>query len=182
MDVARVIEGFGKSRKLSETHMRKNVEAKAPKNAKAAKTPMTPKTPKTPKTKPGAADAITAYATTRNQAEAAICKALRKEIDKALPHAESRVWHGAPVWFVGVTPVVGYNSVAKGGVSLLFWNGRALGDAALSPVGKFMAAQFHYDDVAAIDARSLRRWLEKAGTNLWDHSALPMKGPRRQKT
>ncbi len=100
--------------------------------------------------------------------EAAICKRLRAEIARTLPDAISKVWHGAPVWFVGETPVVGYSVPSKGGVSLLFWNGQAFDERALEPVGKFQAAQARFASTAEIDATLLRRWLKKAGTQLWD--------------
>ena len=122
---------------------------------------------------------IAAYATSLSKADAAICRALRAEIDGALPRATSRVWHGAPVWFVGDTPVVGYNSTARGGVNLLFWNGQAFTEPALEPVGKFKAAQLHFDHVAQIDSRALRRLLALAGTRIWDHSGI---GTQRRST
>lgn len=127
---------------------------------------------------PSRTDPITAYAAGLSADDAAICRALRAEIDGALPGATSRVWHGAPVWFVGETPVVGYDAIKAGGVRLLFWNGRAFGDSTMTPIGKFQAAQLKFDAVAEIDARSLRRLLERAGTELWDHSALRRKKAR----
>jgi hypothetical protein len=79
---------------------------------------------------------------------------------------------------LGTTPVVGYNFTSKGGVNLLFWNGQAFKDPILKPIGKFKAAQVHFDDVAEIDSKSLRRWLKKARTDLWDHSAIRTKAAR----
>jgi hypothetical protein len=117
---------------------------------------------------PGGADPILSFSRKLPAAEAAICRELRAAIDGALPAATSRIWHAAPVWFVGDTPVVGYSVPARGGVSLLFWNGQAFGDPALEPIGKFKAAQMHYDAGAPIDTKPLRGWLEKAGTLLWD--------------
>ena len=115
---------------------------------------------------------VAAYDAAQRAAESSICKRLRAEIYRALPRATSKAWHGAPVWFVGETPVVGYDVVAKGGVRLLFWNGRAFGDPALDPVGKFQASQRWYSDVAEIELTPLRRWLKQAGTKLWDVSVI----------
>jgi hypothetical protein len=115
---------------------------------------------------------IPAYDAAQPAAEAPVCRRLRAEIERALPGAASRVWHGAPVWFVGETPVVGYNVPARGGVVLLFWNGQAFGDPALEPMGKFKAAQTWYGAVSEIKAAPLRRWLKKAGTEIWDVSSL----------
>ncbi len=132
----------------------------------------------TSKVTPSGADPVFAYARGLAAADAAICKALRAEIDEALPGAVSRVWHGAPVWFVGTTPVVGYNVTSRGGVNLLFWNGQAFKDPVLKPIGKFKAAQVHFDDVAEIGSKSLRRWLTKARADIWDYRAIRTKAAR----
>ncbi len=122
-----------------------------------------------------AGDPIAAYS--RGQP---ICDRLRKLIDAALPKATSKVWHGSPVWFMGENPVVGY-SATKRGVQLLFWNGRAI-DKRLTPVGKHgMAAQATFADLAEIDAMVLRRWLKKAGSDVFDSKGFFKKlraGPR----
>src|SRR5262245_20917135 len=86
---------------------------------------------------------IAAYDAAQSKAEGAVCRKLRAEIERALPKATSKVWHGSPVWFVGETPIVGYNVTAKGDVVLLFWNGRMIDDS-LEPIGKFKAAQARY--------------------------------------
>lgn len=114
---------------------------------------------------------IAAYDAAQPKVEGAVCKRLRAEIERALPKVMSKVWHGSPVWFVGETPVVGYNVAAKGGVVLLFWNGRAIDDS-LEPIGKFKAAQARYATVADIQEAPLRRWLKKAGTDIWDTSEV----------
>jgi hypothetical protein len=115
---------------------------------------------------------IAAFDAAQSGREAAVCRRLRAEIGRALPRATSKVWHGAPVWFVGATPVVGYSVAAKGGVVLLFWNGQAFKDPALEPMGKFKAAQVRYGDASEIKAAQLRSWLKRAGTEIWDVSAL----------
>ena len=121
---------------------------------------------------------ISSYDAAQRATEASICRRLRKEIERALPKASSKVWHGAPVWFVGDTPVVGYNVAAKGGVVLLFWNGRAFEDPALTPIGKFKAAQAHFGAASEIEPAPLRGWLNRAGTQIWDTSALLRKRVR----
>jgi hypothetical protein len=111
---------------------------------------------------------VAAYDAAQSQAAGDTCRKLRAEIERTLPKAAAKVWHGHPVWFVGETPVVGYRARAKdGGVVLLFWNGQAL-DAALEPVGKFKAAQAVYADASDIEVPALRRRLKLAGTKLWD--------------
>ena len=123
---------------------------------------------------------IAAYDAAQPAGEASMCRRLRAEIERALPDATSKVWHGAPVWFVGDTPVAGYSVPAKGGVSLLFWNGQAFGDPALKPVGKSKAAQIQFEDPSEIKVAVLRRWLKKAGTQLWDISSIRAKRARAQ--
>ena len=118
------------------------------------------------------ADPIRAYARALGAADAAICRRLRSEIAAVLPRATARIWHGAPVWFIGETPVVGYNGTARGGVNLLFWNGQAFREPMLSAVGKFRAAQLHFDAVSEIDSKLVHRCLRKAGSDLWDYSEL----------
>lgn len=54
-----------------------------------------------------------------------LCVLLRKEIEKALPSATSKLWHGSPVWFINDNPVVAY-TVRKVGVTVLFWSGQSL--------------------------------------------------------
>jgi hypothetical protein len=125
---------------------------------------------------------VAAYDSAQPAAEASVCRRLRTEIERALPDATSKVWHGAPVWFVGDTPVVGYSVPARGGVTLLFWNGQAFGDPALNPVGKFKAAQIRFGSPAEIQLPALRRWLRKAGTELWDFSSLRPRKPARSAT
>jgi len=121
--------------------------------------------------KPAGAGSIAAYDAAQPKVEGAVCRRLRGEVERALPDAKSKVWHGSPVWFVGETPVVGYNVAARGGVVLLFWNGQAIDDS-LEPIGKFKAAQARYTSVADIQEAPLRRWLKRAGTEIWDTSEV----------
>ncbi len=109
------------------------------------------------------------YARSQIPELAAICEALRIHIDSVLPGAASRVWHGAPVWFIDGHPVVGYSIKARK-AALLFWNGQALGEPVLRPVGKFFAAEMLFTCVPEIDPPTIRRLLLAAGQNvLKDH-------------
>src|SRR5262245_37593449 len=96
------------------------------------------------------ANQIAAYSEVQSPSFQVMCDALRKLIEKAIPKATARVWHGSPVWFIDDNPVVGYNVTAKS-VNLLFWNGQAFGEAGLKPVGKYRAAQAIFTDAAEID-------------------------------
>jgi hypothetical protein len=113
-------------------------------------------------------DAIATYAKPGPPKFDAICTALRPEIDAALPSAVARIWHAIPVWFIGENPVVGYKVTAKH-VTLLFWNGQSFSEPALKAAGKFQAAQIQFTDVAEIEPKALRRWLRKAGKDIWDY-------------
>ena len=116
-------------------------------------------------------DSLTAWSRAQSPSHRALCDALRKRIDAALPKATAKVWHGAPAWFLGENPVVGY-SVKGGAVSLLFWNGVAFGDAALKPVGKYGAAEAVFRDADELDGKTLKRWLKQAGTDVFDSVAF----------
>ncbi len=109
---------------------------------------------------------IRAYDLTATAELAAVFAALRAEIDAALPQASSKIWHGSPVWFIDGYPVVGYSLKAKQ-AALLFWNGQALGEAALRPVGKHVAAEMMFTNIAELDRAQIRRCLEKAGKNVF---------------
>jgi hypothetical protein len=110
-----------------------------------------------------------------NNAQAApqkkICAALAKHIDRGLPKAEKKVWHGAPVWFIDGNPLVGY-SVRKASVVLLFWSGRSFDEPDLLPEGKFKAAHVRYASLTEIDVTSLARWLRKAKKMQWDYKNI----------
>jgi hypothetical protein len=123
---------------------------------------------------------IAAYSEAQAPSLRAICDALRELIDAALPNAACKVWHGSPVWFIDDNPVVGYNATAKT-VNLLFWNGRALDEPALKPVGKYQAAQAEFAGANEIDPKVIRRWLKKAKSDVFDSKAF-FKNARERKS
>lgn len=116
-------------------------------------------------------DEIGAYADAQAPPFRALCTTLRTLIDSDLPGATSKVWHGSPVWFIDDNPVVGY-SATRNSVNLLFWNGQAFDEAELKPVGKYGAAQAVFAAADAIDATSVRRWLKKARSDVFDSKAF----------
>ncbi len=104
----------------------------------------------------------------------AVCTELAKLFSKSLPTAESKVWHGHPVWFIDGNPIAGY-SIKKSGVQVLFWSGQSFKTAGLKPIGKFKAAGF---DVAKADAKTkalLKDWLAEAETIQWDYANVVKK-------
>ena len=113
---------------------------------------------------------IAAYEKSLTAGPRSVCAALRKAIASVMPEANSKVWHGSPVWFMGENPVVGYTA-RPAGVALLFWNGQSFDEPALEEVGSFHAAQIKYQKVSDIDANLLARWLGKAKADIWDSVA-----------
>lgn len=101
----------------------------------------------------------------------AICDQLAREIDQALPEAESKIWHAHPVWFLDGNPVVGYSKL-KNNVRLMFWSGQSFDEKGLLPEGSFKAAEVRYTDVDQIDSEDLQRWLEKARKIQWDYKNI----------
>ncbi len=100
-----------------------------------------------------------------------ICDMLAKEIDAGLKGAESKIWHGGPVWFIEGNPIVGY-AVRKDNVTLLFWSGQSFDEPGLSPEGSFKAAEAKYADVTEIKVTALRKWLRKSKKIQWDYKNI----------
>ncbi len=100
-----------------------------------------------------------------------MCELLADEIQKNLPEATSKVWHGAPVWFIDGNPIVGY-WVRKDYVQLLFWSGQSFEEPALKPEGTFKAAEVRYTTYEQIHPTELQRWLEKSKTIQWDYKNI----------
>jgi hypothetical protein len=104
-------------------------------------------------------------------AERALCELLAAEIEKALPEAENKVWHGHPVWFLEGNPVVGYSRL-KDSVRLLFWSGQSFDEAGLAKEGSFKAAEARFTGLEQVKKRELRRWLGKAREIQWDYKNI----------
>lgn len=100
-----------------------------------------------------------------------LCKLLHTEIQKALPKATSKIWHGGPVWFIDENPVVGY-SIQKKGVVILFWSGQSFAHKGLEIEGTFKAAQKVYSTVDDLKVTHLRKWLRECKTVQWDYKNI----------
>jgi hypothetical protein len=93
-------------------------------------------------------------------------------INRYLPAAESKIWHGHPVWFLDGNPVVGY-SKQKAGIRLMFWSGASFGEEGLRPgTGKFKDASVFYNDSDEINTKDLKRWLSKSAKIQWDYKNI----------
>jgi hypothetical protein len=100
-----------------------------------------------------------------------ICKKLRQEIDAGISNGRSKLYHGAPVWFIDENPIVGY-SQKKGAIALLFWSGQSFKEGGLTPVGKYKAAEISYKNSGEIDEIRTARWLSEARHTMWDYKNL----------
>lgn len=111
----------------------------------------------------------------------AICDLLYAEINCDLPSAESKVWHGHPVWFLSGNPIVGYSKL-KGGVRLMFWSGSDFDEPDLQPgSGKFKDASITYTSAPEVNTDDLSRWLEKSKHIQWDYKNLVKRKGRLEK-
>lgn len=117
---------------------------------------------------------IEQYNNSHQPTDAAICTLLAQEIYQFFSDAESKVWHGHPVWFLDGNPVTGYSKM-KNRVQLLFWSGQSFGESALKNLGSFKAAQVSYVDVSEINVADLHRWFQKAREVQWDYKNLVRK-------
>lgn len=115
---------------------------------------------------------IVNYHNSQTDADKAICELLHAEIERGLPQAESKVWHGHPVWFLDGNPTVGYSKL-KAGVRLMFWSGADFDEPDLQlGSGKFKDASITYTDVSEVNKNDLARWLEKSQHIQWDYKNL----------
>ena len=100
-----------------------------------------------------------------------ICKVLATEIDRNLPQAENKLWHGGPVWFLDGNPVVGYSKL-KDCVRLLFWSGQSFREKGLAKEGTYKAADARYNAASEVDKAQLKRWLAEAREIQWDYKNI----------
>jgi len=114
---------------------------------------------------------IAAYHDSQTADDKAICEKLHTLLSLGLPKAESKVWHGHPVWFLNGNPLVGYSKL-KGNVRLLFWSGQSFDEPTLHPEGTFKAAEIRFTNVDQIKPDDMVRYLEKAQTIQWDYKNI----------
>lgn len=118
------------------------------------------------------AKTIPEYNQLQSDSERGICETLMKLINSNLKEAESKLWHGGPVWFLAGNPIVGYSKI-KSGIKLMFWSGADFAEDELMPgSGKFKDASVTYTELGQIKENSIKRWLEKAQTIQWDYKNI----------
>jgi hypothetical protein len=93
------------------------------------------------------------YNAAQSATDRAICQLLAEQLDRGLPEAENKIWHGHPVWFLEGNPIVGYSKL-KSCIRLLFWSGQS------------------YTAVDQVDTGDLQRWLAKARNIQWDYKNI----------
>lgn len=111
------------------------------------------------------------YNAAQAPADREICKLLAETIDRHLPEAENKIWHGHPVWFLDGNPIVGY-SKRKDSVRLLFWSGQSFEEGGLAKEGKFKAAEARYAAADEVDEKKLKRWLAESRDVQWDYKNI----------
>ena len=101
-----------------------------------------------------------------------ICDVLADEINRSLSGADSKIWHGHPVWFLDGNPITGY-SKQKPGIRLMFWCGADFEEPELNVLGKkFKDASIFYSDAADINKTAMRLWLNKSKEIQWDYKNI----------
>lgn len=115
--------------------------------------------------------AIKEYNQSQNPDQKTICELLATEISAGLPEATSKIWHGAPVWFINDNPIVGYD-VLKDCVRLLFWSGQSFNEPGLINEGSFKAAEARYTSPEQVSAEDLAKWLKKSREIQWDYKNI----------
>lgn len=100
-----------------------------------------------------------------------ICNLLERELNMGLPDAESKIWHGSPVWFIDGNPIAGYGKL-KDCVRLLFWSGQSFATPGLSNEGSFKAAEVRYTSVDEIDSERIQKWLKESIDIQWDYKNI----------
>lgn len=112
------------------------------------------------------------YHSSQSEVDKAICDLLHHVICENLNEAESKVWHGHPVWFLEGNPIVGYSKQKKG-IRLMFWSGASFEEEGLNIRGeKFKDASVFYNSKEEINLSYLQNWLEKSKNIQWDYKNI----------
>jgi hypothetical protein len=91
-----------------------------------------------------------------------VAERLAERLERGLPDAEGRIWHGHPVWMDGANPVAGYKAFPKW-VTVLFWKGQLFtGSAGLTPSGSGQLASVKVTALAELDTLPLDDWVARA--------------------
>ena len=112
------------------------------------------------------------YNRLQSEEDRQICDLLATIITENLNQAESKIWHGHPVWFLDDNPIVGYSKQKKG-IRLMFWSGAGFDEPGLNVKGKkFRDASVFYTSKSEVIISDLNRWLEKSRHIQWDYKNI----------
>ncbi|WP_418124145.1 DUF1801 domain-containing protein [Chryseobacterium sp. PTM-20240506] len=114
---------------------------------------------------------ISDYNNAQSPSDQEICTMLSLVIDQELEHAENKIWHRHPVWFLEGNPIVGYSKL-KDSVRLMFWSGQSFDEDDLKTEGSFKAAEKRYTSREQINTDDLKRWLMKSQQIQWDYKNI----------
>ena len=115
---------------------------------------------------------IQSYNSAQTPKDEPICTNLATIIDIGLPQAESKIWHGHPVWFLEGNPIVGY-SKQKPGIRLMFWSGADFEEDELTiRAGKFKDASKFYTIETEMKEVEIMRWLQESEAIQWDYKNI----------
>lgn len=115
---------------------------------------------------------IQSYNSAQTPKDEPICTNLATIIDIGLPQAESKIWHGHPVWFLEGNPIVGY-SKQKPGIRLMFWSGADFEEDELTiRAGKFKDASKFYTIETEMKEEEIMRWLQESEVIQWDNKNI----------
>ncbi len=115
---------------------------------------------------------IDEFNNSQSEAERPICERLMEIIDNHLPEAESKIWHGHPVWFLDDNPTVGYSKL-KDCIRLMFWSGADFDEPDLKPgTGKYKDASARYTGLEQVNEKDIKRWLKKSTEIQWDYKNI----------
>lgn len=118
------------------------------------------------------AKTIHEYNELQSGSERKICAQLQTLIAKQLPEAESKIWHGGPVWFIKGNPIVSYTK-QKAGIKLMFFSGAEFSEPQLRPgSGKYKDASMTYTEASQLNQDDLARWLAKARVIQYDYKNI----------
>ena len=101
----------------------------------------------------------------------AICNTLLEIIHNQIPHAESKIRHSHPVWFINGNPILWYSNLKKGNC-LLFRSGQSFDEDGLTAEWSFKAAEKRYSSLEQIHNEDIERRIQKAVTIQWDYKNI----------
>jgi hypothetical protein len=119
-------------------------------------------------------DEITKFNNELDSSARAACDTIRELLDDALGREGSKLYHGAPVWFLDGNPIAGY-SIKKEGIAVLFWSGQGFVEPGLRAVGKYKAAELLVPEGRAVPVEPMKKWLAESKRVMWDYKNLAKK-------